>query len=78
MRAPMTLVIALAASKGGPGKNALAASLAVQAMKEGARVALTDDDPEAFFAQFAPLCERVSIPGGFTHCALMQSTQSVR
>jgi cellulose biosynthesis protein BcsQ len=43
----MPRVITIAASKGGNGKSVLTANLAVQAVKEGARVALIDAEPQA-------------------------------
>ncbi|MBX9588839.1 MAG: ParA family protein [Hyphomonadaceae bacterium] len=46
MLAPKPRVIVLAASKGGSGKTSLTASLAVRAMKDGARVALVDAEPQ--------------------------------
>lgn len=43
---PTPRVIVLAASKGGVGKSLLTASLAVRAVKDGARVALVDAEPQ--------------------------------
>jgi chromosome partitioning protein len=56
-KAPKTppKVIALASSKGGAGKTTLAAALAVQAGREGARVALIDVDSQKSLWQWCQL-----------------------
>lgn len=52
-RRPLT--IAMGASKGGVGKTTLAAALAVRWVKDGARVALIDCDPQVSLARWHEL-----------------------
>ncbi len=46
MAVPKPRVIVLAASKGGSGKTSITANLAVRAVKDGARVAMVDAEPQ--------------------------------
>ena len=48
-RAPIT--IAVASTKGGSGKSSITAALAVQAVKEGGRVALLDWEPQGIVSR---------------------------